>query len=364
LKPVIVLQYLSLIHYRRSVFDLIFKDGRLDFKIICGKDSPYSAMKNYVPASNQDVTFIENVKLLGTKLLLQRKIVSVTSQKKPDVVILLGVNPLILSSLYSALYFSLVKKTKVFWWGHGTLGRQGWVGKLFRKQFYKLSDGILVYGEGGKANLIANGIRPEKIHVVNNCLNEEDYGFDHSLGRSRGKFNILFSGRLTVAKRVDELVELGCTLKRKAIDFQIDILGVGPDLERVRGMIRALKLEEFVVLHGAKYGVEAHDIFSKATLFVHPGPIGLSVIHALSFGLPVITSNDGGRLKPEVEAITDGVNGSFYAVGDLESLVLRTLEWKEKIEADRSGIIHVCQTSVAKYTPKVIADNIISVVTN
>lgn len=318
-------------------------------------------MKNYVPSNEHDVSFIKNVKLFGTRFLVQRGIVAKTDKNKPDVVILLGVNPLILSSLYSALYFSVIKRAKVYWWGHGTLGRQGRLGVLFRKLFYTLSDGVLVYSEGGKQNLVAKGVLPEKIHVVNNCLNDEDYGFDRPIV-SGDKFKILFSGRLTAAKRVEELIKLGDRLKKDAVNFQIDILGDGPMFEDLKAEVEASDLEKFVFLQGPQYGREAHRFFNEATVFVHPGAIGLSVIHALSFGLPVITSNTNDRNKPEMEALLDGVNGSFYSAGEIEELVLKTLEWKNRVEEDRSGVIRICQNSITEYTPSAVANKIVAAI--
>jgi glycosyltransferase involved in cell wall biosynthesis len=67
--------------------------------------------------------------------------------------------------------------------------------------------------------------------------------------------------------------------------------------------------------------------FLISDLLVSPGNVGLNCIHAMSFGVPVLTHNNFSYQNPEVEAIVDGKNGFFYTYNDIEDLKLKVVEW-------------------------------------
>ena len=61
-------------------------------------------------------------------------------------------------------------------------------------------------------------------------------------------------------------------------------------------------------------------LFALADLFVYPKNVGLSLIHALAYGVPVLTGDDLASHNPEVHALEDGVNGALFRHGDAEAL--------------------------------------------
>ena len=54
---------------------------------------------------------------------------------------------------------------------------------------------------------------------------------------------------------------------------------------------------------------------------IHPGAIGLSLMHSFGYGLPVITHNCREDHMPEFSVLEDGVNGFTYDCNDIKSLV-------------------------------------------
>ena len=46
--------------------------------------------------------------------------------------------------------------------------------------------------------------------------------------------------------------------------------------------------------------------FLSAKVFVYPGYIGLSIMHAMGYGLPVITHDNMDNQSPEVAALRNG----------------------------------------------------------
>jgi len=60
--------------------------------------------------------------------------------------------------------------------------------------------------------------------------------------------------------------------------------------------------------------------FLTAKLLLYPAAIGLTIIHAFSYGLPVVTNDDIPNHNPESEAMNNGVNGMLYKSGNAQSM--------------------------------------------
>ncbi|WP_066018664.1 glycosyltransferase [Endozoicomonas atrinae] len=72
-------------------------------------------------------------------------------------------------------------------------------------------------------------------------------------------------------------------------------------------------LSGHIEMVGAIYNEdEIAKILMKAKFFIHPGAVGLSILHALSYNIPVITHNDGNNHMPEFCVLEDGVNSLLY----------------------------------------------------
>ena len=69
-------------------------------------------------------------------------------------------------------------------------------------------------------------------------------------------------------------------------------------------------------------------------MFCYPSTVGLSMMHAFNYGLPVVLGDDLSRCNPEVYAFEDGVNGVTFADGNPESLaekIVSLLDDKETL---------------------------------
>ena len=79
---------------------------------------------------------------------------------------------------------------------------------------------------------------------------------------------------------------------------------------------------------------------------VAPGNIGLTSIHALTFGCPAITHNDFHHQMPEFEAITEGKTGMFFERGNQESLTQTIERWFKQENYDREKIRLYCYKEI------------------
>ena len=63
--------------------------------------------------------------------------------------------------------------------------------------------------------------------------------------------------------------------------------------------------------------------FLTAKAFCYPSNIGLSLHHAMGYGLPVITGDNPDVQNPEFEALHDGKNRLLFSDGDTKDLAAK-----------------------------------------
>ncbi len=355
----VILQYLSLPNYRRSLFSELSKDTKINFEIVCGKSSPYPFLKNYSPHKNTNVTYIRNkyFRVGKTTFTWQKHILKTIINRKPNCVIMLGVDPTIISNFPLFIYLKLMH-VKILWWSHGTLGHQGILGKMFRIFFYRLSDGVLLYNEDGKQRLINYNIDKHKLFVVGNCINHESYE-DPSANLLRKKIKIIFSGRLEHRKKLEILFQAIKLFKERKIPVKLDIIGAGPSQDTLKTLVNTNNLEKEITFHGAIYGKAADRLISSANVGVIPGLAGLSTIHYMARGLPVVTNNNFTEHGPEVSAIHNGENGYIFEDGnyyDLVEKILLTIKNLEVLSKDAFFTVK------KYYSPEFVKENIVRLI--
>jgi glycosyltransferase involved in cell wall biosynthesis len=84
---------------------------------------------------------------------------------------------------------------------------------------------------------------------------------------------------------------------------------------------KELNAEDVVWFYGACYDEEKlAELLYNADLCVSPGNVGLTAMHSMVYGLPVLTHNKFEWQMPEFEAIIEGKTGSFFEYDNLKSL--------------------------------------------
>lgn len=108
------------------------------------------------------------------------------------------------------------------------------------------------------------------------------------------------------------------------------VIGDGVENEKLVSLVEKLKLTEHVIFVGELYNEEKlAPWFLSAEIFVHPGAIGLSLMHAFGYGLPVITHNKRELHCPEFSAFVPGKTGFCFEkdnVDDLSDKILLLLQ--------------------------------------
>ena len=84
------------------------------------------------------------------------------------------------------------------------------------------------------------------------------------------------------------------------------------------------------------------ELFYNANVCVSPGNIGLTAIHSLSFGCPIITHGNFPYQGPEFEAIRPGITGDFFQQGNIEDLARTIKKWINISSKEREKIRERC----------------------
>ena len=143
------------------------------------------------------------------------------------------------------------------------------------------------------------------------------------------KFTILFVGFFIESKGIKDLLKVARMIKDKnIIDLKIQIAGKGELENYIKQFIEENKLQDLVVLVGWISGKKKEELFRSSDVFVLPSykeGMPISILEAMSYGLPVISTNIAGI--PDV--ITDGENGYMIIPGDTTELYNKIIYLKE-----------------------------------
>ncbi len=360
MKPKIILLDNVLAHYRKDVFKSLIQNTDFDFQIVAG--AKYQGVKTFQIKST---TFhYKEFKFFNHQFYYLPGSIRHILKENPQAIICGGFDPHLIHTFIAFLLFRLILRIPFYWWTHGTIGNQGKMGYWFRKLVYKKSSGALAYSSAGKTNLLGMGLPENKCKVVNNAIASEEYGFlNYEIKKEKkNKFTILYSGRITLEKELEVLIKAINWIKINSLISNLEciIIGGGEHLKPIETLIEQYNLNHRIKCLRAKYGTDIHAYFLSADLYVYPGGIGLSLVHALSFGLPVLTTNNLRKQMPEFELLEPGFNGDLFLDENPESLADKILEWKKKIENDAHLYSTNCIDSIHKkaYLPDKVVNEI------
>jgi len=111
--------------------------------------------------------------------------------------------------------------------------------------------------------------------------------------------HILFLSNLLLSKGIEVLLDALVLLKKQGHTFQCNIIGDEADWtgEYLRETIAERDLSDLVTYKGKKYGAEKKLAYTNSDIFVLPtyeDCFPLVVLESMQFGLPVISTDEGG----------------------------------------------------------------------
>lgn len=241
---------------------------------------------------------------------------------------------------------------RIYVWAHGWYGKEAPVMKWLKKRFFRLVDGIFLYGNHARRLMIKEGFDPAKLFVIHNSLAYDEHLKIRQTLRESDIYsrhfgndapNLIFIGRLTPQKSLGLLVEAVKSLRQKGVTVNLTFVGDGPERTALEAAVAEAGIGKNVWFYGECYdeAVNAQLIYD-ADICVSPGNVGLTAIHSMTFGTPVITHNNFPWQMPEFEAITEGATGAFFDYGSASSLACAIEKWLAENRDRRTEIRRAC----------------------
>lgn len=237
---------------------------------------------------------------------------------------------------------------RVYAWGHGlkNLGKY----PLLKRLYYRWLDGYFIYGEKGKARMEELGFNSSMLYVIYNSLGEKTEPEANRLLASdiyQSHFGnslpvVIFVGRLTASKRLDMLVDAYIEHRIEGLMYNLVIVGDGPQMQFLKDRVDNAPFSSGVWFYGDCYEENVLSaLIYNASLCVSPGNVGLTAIHSMMYGVPVVSHDDFFTQMPEYEAIVEGKTGLLYQAGDPGDLKRAVRQWLTS-STDRESVRRAC----------------------
>lgn len=326
-------------HYRFPIFNAIAEKFTCAFYIGNHLKQPiktfdYCALKGYVAILNNH--FLRNFYWQSKSLRLVFR--------NYNMYFMVG-EPYCLSSWFVLLLCRIFGKQTVAW-THGWYGREGFVKRLIKRIYYSLYTKLMVYNEYSIRLMEHEGFNPDKMYCIANSLDtDKDLKIRSELSPSniyRDHFKndcptIIYCGRIQKWKKLD--LVLSCIAQFKSEGVIVNAVFLGKDVENVAldKIAESLGIADQTWLYGPCYDERIiGEMFYNADVCLSPGNVGLTAIHSLTFGCPVLTHDDFKHQGPEFEAIKAGQTGDFFKDGDISDMKAKIELWINKDEESRN----------------------------
>lgn len=292
-----------------------------------------------------------------------------------DVVFVDG-NPRSLSRALSATVRRLLRRPVVLWTSGHSYGANA-IAERIRLLWTRMFDRLLVYTDADVRYLRERGFKSQDIIAMNNGLDQvqidaaiatwdrprlDDWRRQQNLSE---RTVLLSCARLDPKNRFEQMVAAMPEILRQVPDAIWCVIGSGAEEERLASKVREAGLADRVRFVGELY--EESDLapwFLSAVVFVHPAAIGLSILHAFGYGLPVVTHATAEHHGPEFAAFTEGLSGRTYRENDVADLA-GTVVSLVRDEATRSAMArHVRHIVQCEHNVDVMVERFVTAVGN
>jgi glycosyltransferase involved in cell wall biosynthesis len=234
------------------------------------------------------------------------------------------------------------------------------VNKDVLKSYVKYS-GDKVYSIADKVIAVSDSLKSmlnKHFHVdalvVHNLVGE---GFDYNPTSQRSTFNFVTVGSLFHVKGYDILIDAFAKIASVNNNFRLTIVGDGNQRPLLQQLITKHNLQSKVSLVGRKSRAEVADILLNSDVYVSSSRnenFSVSVLEALSIGLPVVATICGGIR----ECINDS-NGLLVPTENVDLLSDAMLKISQNISNyNRESIAHDFEN---RFSTTSIVNNLVSI---
>jgi len=191
------------------------------------------------------------------------------------------------------------------------------------------ADRVISVSNYTKRKIIENyGIAPEKIQVVHNAIDFENYTMERIHELKKDNKVVLFLGRITLQKGPDYFVHAAKRVIEHYPNVIFVIAGSG-DMERaIIRKVAELGIADKFVFTGFLRGNDQRAVYQMADLYVMPSvsePFGIAPLESLMNGTPALISKQSGVS----EVLSHCLKSDFWDVDDMANKIVSVLKHDE-----------------------------------
>jgi glycosyltransferase involved in cell wall biosynthesis len=333
----VVIVYHFFAHYRGAIIRELLDNSKHDFYFAGDAHDPRNIGVPATKIPNPDRYIQTKCRFIFKVVMVQTGLFKLAMRRDIDSIIYLGDFHYLNTWLTAPLARMMGKK--VFFWTNGWLRRETGIVRDLRKTFYKLANGLLLYGNFARQLGLDLGFKPEKLYVVYNSLDlprhreireslTEDQlkAYKVELGLDPALPTAIFVSRLEAKFRLELLFEAAEKLRAEGHPINVLIVGDGTVREALEKDAASRNLP--VKFFGKCFDDETlGKLLMLSNVSVAPGQVGLFSMLTISFGTPLITHDNPHAQGPEFEGVVPGVTGSFFKQGDANALAKVLKKW-------------------------------------
>jgi PEP-CTERM/exosortase A-associated glycosyltransferase len=238
----------------------------------------------------------------------------------------------------------VVYECRAFWEDaaadHGTSSEWGARYRLTRAletHVFRGADAVTCICEGLRGDIVARGLPPEKVTVIPNAVDIEQFGYeqprDASLAEDlglAGKTVLGFIGSFYAYEGLDLALQALARMTATDPDLRLLLVGGGPEEDRLRQLATSLGTSKSVHFTGRVPHGDVQRYYSLVDILVYPRRrmrltdlvTPLKPLEAMAQGKLVLASDVGGHR----ELITDRHNGRLFTADDAAALAGAALD--------------------------------------
>ena len=223
----------------------------------------------------------------------------------------------------------------------------------YEKEMCGLADQIIVVVEEAKTRVCALDVAPEKVTVVSNTLNIDQFDPIERKEFKTDKFRMLYVGGINYHRGIQYVIKAISLLKEQGVEVQFDLVGDGRYLGEIKRLVGELGVQENVVIHGYKHYTQICDLYESANVALIPhvksghtdNTIPHKIFQYLYAGIPMLVSD----CDPLVRIVDETQGGVSYRYDHPEELAALIARFYEHPELLNDYIHHGRQAVVDKY---------------
>jgi glycosyltransferase involved in cell wall biosynthesis len=355
--------------YRKGFYDRLFSRPDIDVTVYCQDYMPGMNLLSIHKQYPRNVKIIKFISAKKEKIVWQflpwKEIIT-----KYDVVFISG-NPRVLSDVVLGTLLRLMGKRVVLWtMAHSYRGNK--LTENIRLLWSRIFKNIFVYTDKEVEYLKEKGFKNHYILGMNNGLDQKNIDSIVSkwteekitkwmeLNDYQNKKIIISCARLETKNNFRLVIEALPKIVQKIPNLLWFLIGGGDEEENLKKLASKLRVEKHIVFLGAIYEEEKlAPYFLSSLLFIHPAAIGLSLLHAFGYGIPVIVHEQINLHNPEIAAFEDGFTGKnfkFNDPDDLANVIITLLNNPNKINQMKRNVQKIARE---QYNVDIMVDRFI-----